>query len=202
MEQTDTAQGVWRLPPLILHPFAGDQGPDKLLEGSRANLLLQAAAPPAGAHHEDLTRLVLAGRYQEIRMLFYIGRDLRRWAEQCADFASREPQLKDTGIRQQSFLTLLIERPPRGMAAKLEQWGVTDQRAIFSRAIGLNSIFETVPAIDELAAGFVRSYQRYADYLYIAFQTMTTFRTLNPASFQFELYASEEYARKLSEGWD
>ena len=33
------------LPPLILHPFAGREGPDKLLEGSRAALMLHGLVP-------------------------------------------------------------------------------------------------------------------------------------------------------------
>ena len=38
--------GVWNMPPLILHPFAGlPEGPDKLLEGSRAALMLHGLMP-------------------------------------------------------------------------------------------------------------------------------------------------------------
>ncbi|MCU1257207.1 MAG: hypothetical protein JWO80_92 [Bryobacterales bacterium] len=194
-------RGTWKLPPLILHPFAGDQGPDRLLEGSRAQLALQALTPDLDSNREDLIRLVVEGRHQELRMLFYIGKDLQRWAEQCMDFVAREPQLSKLGIREQSFVTLLVEHPPAGMAAKLNKWGVGDQRAIFSRAIGLNAVFDRPPELEFLRASFVQSYQRFADYLFIAYQTMSPYTALPPESFVFELYASEEYARMLAAGW-
>jgi hypothetical protein len=193
---------TWRLPPLILHPFAGEKGPDRLLEGSRAHLALQGLVPETNMDRAELTRLVVAGRYQEMRMLFYIGRDLQRWAEQCMDFVSREPRLRESGIREQSFVTLLVEHPPHGMAAKLTKWGVGDQRAIFSRAIGLNALFQQAPDLDILAGIFVQNYQRFADYLFIAYQTMTPYKALTPNTFVFDLYASEEYARMISEGWE
>jgi hypothetical protein len=187
----------WRLPPLILHPFAGEKGPDRLLEGSRAHLALQGLLPESSLDRQELTRLMMAGRHQEMRMLFYIGKDLQRWTEQCMDFVSREPKLSETGIRQQSFATLLVEHPPAGMAAKLNKWGVGDQRSIFSRAIGLNALFQQAPELDVLSTVFVQNYQRFADYLFIAYQTMSPYRALTPDSFLFELYASDEYARLI-----
>jgi hypothetical protein len=201
-EHTDVPHDVpWRLPPLILHPFTGEKGPDRLLEGSRAHLALQGLLPESSLDRDELTRVMLAGRYQELRMLFYIGKDLQRWTEQCMDFVSREPKLNELGIREQSFATLLVEHPPPGMAAKLNRWGVSDQRSIFSRAIGLNALFQQAPPVDVLATVFLQSYQRFADYMFIAYQTMSPFRALTPQNFLFELYASEEYSRMLSEGW-
>ena len=135
-------------------------------------------------------------------MLFYIGKDLQRWTEQCLDFVNREIQLKDSGIREQSFVSLLIEHPPANMASKLSQWGVADQKAIFSRAIGLNMLFAQPPEIDYLSAVFVQNYHRFADYMYIAYQTMKPYKALPPENFLFDLYASEEYAKKLEEGWE
>lgn len=193
---------VWRLPPVILHPFAGEKGPDRLLEGSRANMALNGLVPNSNLDRHELTQRVLAGRYQEFRMLFYIGKDLQRWTEQCVDFVGREPKLNKLGIREQSFSTLLVEHPPPGLAAKLTKWGVTDQRAIFSRAIGLNAMFQEVPSIEALSDVFVQNYQRFADYLFIAYQTMNPYLPLMPQNFIFDLYASDEYARILSEGWE
>ena len=70
---------VHKLPPLILHPFADSGGPDKLVESSRANLMIQGLLP-AGEHRmEDIERTLLDGRFCEIRMLFYVGKDLLRW---------------------------------------------------------------------------------------------------------------------------
>jgi hypothetical protein len=39
------SQDTRKLPPLILHPFADPTGPDKLLESSRASLMLQGLLP-------------------------------------------------------------------------------------------------------------------------------------------------------------
>jgi hypothetical protein len=57
------------LPPLILHPFADAAGPDKLVESSRASLMLQGLLPTGERSAEELDRALLDGRYCEIRML-------------------------------------------------------------------------------------------------------------------------------------
>ena len=67
-----------RLPPLILHPFADATGPDKLVESSRASLMLQGLLPSSGQSQDELDRALLDGRFCEIRMLFYVGKDLTR----------------------------------------------------------------------------------------------------------------------------
>ena len=36
---------TWDLPPVILHPFTDPSGPDKLVESSRAHLMLQGLLP-------------------------------------------------------------------------------------------------------------------------------------------------------------
>src|ERR1700730_18907849 len=77
------------LPPLILHPFADSTGPSKLVESSRASLKLQGLLPQGEASREDLDRSLLDGRYSELRMLYYVGKDLARWIEQCLEFAQR-----------------------------------------------------------------------------------------------------------------
>ena len=73
------------LPPLILHPFADAAGPGKLVESSRASLKLQGLLPAGEASREDLDRALLDGRYSELRMLFYVGKDLARWIEHRLD---------------------------------------------------------------------------------------------------------------------
>ena len=192
---------VWKLPPLILHPFTGEKGPDRLLEGSRAQLALSGLLPDYKGDRETMEKAVMDGLYQELKMLVYIGRDLQRWADQCLDFVTREPKLRAGDITEQSFLTLLVESPPASFAVKLKSWGITDQRTIFSRAIGLNSVFDHPPLMKTVNCNFLRSYQRFADHFYICVQSMANFRRFEKGRFVFELYASEEYARLLEDGW-
>src|SRR5579864_7291332 len=84
----DTAT-AFPLPPLILHPFADAAGPNKLVESSRASLKLQGLLPSGESSQEDLDRTLLEGRYSELRMLFYVGKDLARWIEQCVELVDR-----------------------------------------------------------------------------------------------------------------
>jgi hypothetical protein len=196
-----TPTGTWALPPLILHPFAPENGPDKLLEGSRAQLMLQGMMPRGDTDVEDLRRIVLTGRYQEIRMLYFLGKDIMRWSEQCVDFAKRQPLLQDLGIRDQSFSALLVETPPKALIEKMAAWGINDRRSIFSRAIGLNVVFTEPPRMELLSTMFLQSYQRFSDYFYVCYQNLLPFAPLDSEKFMFEIYASEDYAKKLSEGW-
>jgi hypothetical protein len=55
------------LPELILHPFADPNGPDKLLESSRASMKIQGLLPWGEENHDDLNRTLLEGRFAEIR---------------------------------------------------------------------------------------------------------------------------------------
>src|SRR6202050_4498855 len=107
------------LPPLILHPFADAGGPSKLVESSRANLKLQGLLPQGEATRDDLDRALLDGRYSELRMLYYVGKDLARWIEQCLEFAERNQAVLPRGICFQSFAGLLIQDAPSGLQAKL-----------------------------------------------------------------------------------
>src|SRR5437899_11821045 len=101
------------LPPLILHPFADAAGPDKLVESSRASLMLQGLLPTGERSTEELDLALLEGRYCEIRMLFYVGKDLLRWIDQCMEHVSRQPDLLNAGIRAQSFAAYLINHTPQ-----------------------------------------------------------------------------------------
>ncbi|MBM3768079.1 MAG: hypothetical protein FJW32_22070, partial [Acidobacteria bacterium] len=76
---------IWKLPPLILHPFSDASGPNKLVESSRASMMLQGMLPNNEFSISELDRRLLEGRYCEIRMLYYVGKDLVRWVEQCMD---------------------------------------------------------------------------------------------------------------------
>jgi hypothetical protein len=189
------------LPPLILHPFADSGGPDKLVESSRANLMLQGLLPTGERSSDDLERALLDGRFCEIRMLFYVGKDLTRWIEQCLEHLGRNPDLRDSGIRYQSFAAYLVEHTPEAVQAKLRKWGVADYKAIFSRALGLCALLGSAPEPQTLSKEFVRNYYRYADQVFQTRQSETTFTDISELGLEFEIYASGEYSRMLEREW-
>lgn len=193
--------GVWNLPPLILHPFAGREGPDKLLEGSRAALMLHGLMP-SDVDMDELGRRILLGRYNEVRMLYFLGKDIFRWMDQCQEIVEKVETLKTLGIHTQSFAAMLVETPPKYVTEKLTSWGVSDQRTIFSRAIGLRSAFEELPPSELLSPLFLKNYHRYADHLYACYQRLSPFAVIGCDNFPFELYGSEEYSRKLSDQFE
>jgi hypothetical protein len=195
----------WQLPPLILHPFNGGGSTSELVEGSRASLTLQGLLQPDGSTRDadeyELERRVIVGRYQEIRMLVFLGKDISRWLQQCVDFMERSGE-SESKMSEQSFAALVVESPPLVVKKKLEKWGVTDRRAVFSRAIGVNTIFNAPPPLETLSPVFLKNYHRFADHAYICFQHLKPFQPLDAKQFEFEIYASEEYARLLSEQWE
>src|SRR5271166_3484390 len=97
----------WDLPPLILHPFSDQTGPGKLVQSSRASLILNGLLPHDESSEDELTRKLIEGRVCEIRMLFFVGKDLLRWVAQCLDFVSGIPELGGAGISEQSFAEFL-----------------------------------------------------------------------------------------------
>src|ERR1700746_2735213 len=103
---------VWDLPPLILHPFNERVPPSVLLDNSKAALMLSGLIPSDGSDPDELSRRLLAGRYGEIRMLFFLGKDVLRWLEQCTDWVTRVPELSDREWRAQSFAALLTASTP------------------------------------------------------------------------------------------
>ena len=192
---------VWDLPPLILHPFNERVPPSALLENSRASLILSGLIPNDGTDPDELRRRLLAGRYAEVRMLYFLGKDVLRWMEQALEWALRVPELQATEIRSQSFAALLTWSPPESVKEKLVRWGVADYVSIFSRAVGLNSLFLEPPAFDLLSDEFLRNYHRYADALFRCFMDSETHCTLAAKNFRFELYASGEYSKMLETEW-
>jgi hypothetical protein len=189
------------LPPLILHPFADAGGPDKLVESSRASLMLQGLLPSGERSQEDLDRALLDGRYCEIRMLFYVGKDLVRWIEQCLEHIERHPELRNAGIKYQSFAAYLVNNTPAAVQTKLRKWGVADYKAIFTRALGLNAILSGVPRRELFADEFVRNYYRYADQMFLCRQSQAAFAEIGDIGFEFDIYASGEYSRMLEREW-
>jgi hypothetical protein len=192
----------WKLPPLILHPFSDSAGPNKLLESSRASLMLQGLLPTGEFTACQLEQKLMDGRFCELRMLYYLGKDLIRWIEQCLEIVERDEELHRAGIRFQSFATLLVEDPPENVRDKLKAWGVADYKAIFSRALGLNAVFAEVPSLDSLSPDFVKNYYRYADHLFACHQQMNAFTEIRSRNFPFDLFASGEYTRMLEREWD
>jgi len=173
---------------------------DDLVEGSLASLALQGLVE-SNEDETVLLRRMLGGRYQEIRMLLFLGKDISRWLEQCVD-SLRGGSGPDPRISAQSFAALVVENPPEQVKRKLEMWGVTDRRAIFSRALGIHALFEKPPAIESLSPVFLKNYHKFADHAYICFQHLEPFLPLDAKNYQFEIYASEEYSRILSEQWE
>ena len=204
---TQTAQAslgwnkTWKLPPLILHPFSDASGPNKLVESSRASMMIQGLMPNTEFTVDQLDRKLLDGRFCEIRMLFYVGRDLVRWIEQSMEVVDRDPQLRESGIKSQSLAAFLVEDPPALVREKLKKWGVADYKAIFSRAMGLNSLFNEVPDRDILADDFIRNYYRFADHMFACKQHLVHFTEIRSTHFDFDLFASGEYSRMLEKEW-
>jgi hypothetical protein len=187
------------LPPLILHPFGSNDGTEELLEGARAALGLQESSIENQQYAEMQHRMTM-GRYQEIRMLLFLGKDIFRWIDHCLDQLERTGE-PDVWTHPQSISKLAVESPPLSVRTKLEAWGVVDRRAVFARAIGIRCLFEEPPRIECLSPMFVENYHRFADCAYMCFQQMTPHQTLDATRFDFQIYASEEYSRILSEQW-
>ena len=190
------------LPPLILHPFAEPGGPDKLKQSQRANLMLQGLLPQGEMSQDDLDKALLDGRFSEILMLFYVGKDLVRWIDQCLEQVDRQPDLRGNGIRFQSFAAMLVNHTPAAVQAKLRRWGVTDYRSIFTRALGLNTMLAGAPDRRFLSDEFVRNYYRYADQLFLSRQNQIAFTSIENLGFEFEIFASGEYSKMLEREWE
>lgn len=189
------------LPPLILHPLAEESSPENMLEGSRANLMLHGLLPCEDYTEDELLEKVTRSRYLELRMLYFVGKDLERWLQQCQDLVARNPELVPASYTQQTFASYLIESTPTNVRNKLLSWGVVDYRNIFVRALGLRAIFRELPPFEMVASSFLLDYHRFTDYLYACRQQLTSFTPAPPKSFTFEIYASAEYSQILEEEW-
>jgi len=192
---------VFTLPPLILHPFSDATGPSRLVESSRASLMLHGLLPNGEYSSDELERRLLDGRYCELRMVYYVGRDITRWLEQCMDVVSRSPEAFPQGLQLQSFAAHLVENAPECVKEKLHKWGVNDYRSIFARGVALNVMFAEAPVRARLGDDFVRNYHRYADQIFQCYQSERTWTPIEPRRVVFELYASGEYSRMLEQAW-
>jgi hypothetical protein len=189
------------LPPLILHPFSDMAGPAALVESSRASLMLQRVPAGDTAQRRELEKKILDGRFCEIRMLFYVGKDVNRWIEQCLECAARDAELSRREIEWQSFARFLIESTPEDVKRKLCEWGVVDYKALFTRGLGLYAVFAEVPERNQLTDAFIREYYRFADQMYECAVRQGPVVNLAELGCEFKLYASGEYARMLEQEW-
>src|SRR5260370_42367778 len=110
--KTSLGTAVWDLPPLILHPFNEKVPPTALLENSKAALMLSGLIPADGTDHDDLKRRLLAGRYAGMRMLFFLGKNVFRWLDQCMESPCSMKELGGCDNQPRSFAGLVRGRPP------------------------------------------------------------------------------------------
>jgi hypothetical protein len=198
--KTDAVKAL-QLPPLILHPFSRSDENSLLAESSRASLALQGLAPRDQTPLQELDKQLLRGRYAELRMLFYIGKDISRWAEQCTETAQAAGWTVNRRIRPETFAVLLIEHAPDHVRAKLESWGVLDFSALFRRSFGLHAVFQELPECNTLSPEFLRRYNRYLDQWYEQRLKDSGFDRPGLSEFTFDLYASGEYSSMLEKSW-
>src|SRR5208283_2129259 len=193
--------GRFKLPPLILHPFSAPEEATVLAQSSRASLILKGYLPSQLVPERELDQHLIRGRFAELRMLFYIGKDLERWMEQCVEVTSARKEFAHLGLGREAFAKLLVEAAPASVHKKLELWGVLDYRALFRRAIGLHCVFGEVPPAECLSAEFLRSYHRHADRWFECWIVSRSLPAVDWDLFPFDLYASGEYALMLEQSW-
>lgn len=192
---------VFRLPPLILHPFSTPEDTSLLMDSSRASLALQGFLPQDSLSPEDLDGRLMRGRYAELRMLFYIGKDLMRWTQQCTETISLDAQFEGRKLSAESFAVFLLHHIPGHVSTKLESWGVLDFRSLFRRSMGLHAVFAELPSPATFSSDFLRRYHRQLDLWYEYRLKESTFERPEAGEFTFDLFASGEYTLMLEQSW-
>ncbi|MGA7410938.1 MAG: hypothetical protein WBW33_10665 [Bryobacteraceae bacterium] len=192
----------FKLPPLILHPFSAPEEASVLAQSSRASLILRGYLPSQLVPESELEQNLIRGRFAELRMLFYVGKDLGRWMEQCVEVTGTRHEFAHLGLGREAFANLLVEEAPANVHRKLELWGVLDYRALFRRAIGLHCVFEDVPPAQCLTADFLKRYHRHADRWFESWVLCRPLPAIDWCEFSFDLYASGEYALMLERSWN
>jgi hypothetical protein len=191
-----------QLPPLILHPFAAPDEVSVLAQSARDSLNLRGYLPSQLPPEAELELHLIRGRFAELRMLFYVGKDLGRWMEQCVEVTAASKEFGQLGLGREVFANLLVEKTPEHVHKKLEQWGVLDYRALFRRAISLHCVFEELPPAQCLSAEFLKRYHRHADCWFEYWFLSRPMPTVDWSDFSFDLYASGEYALMLERSWN
>jgi hypothetical protein len=192
----------FKLPPLILHPFSAPEEASVLAQSSRASLILKGYLSSQLVPECELDQHLLRGRFAELRMLFYVGKDLERWIEQCVEVTGTRQEFAHLGLGREAFANLLVEEAPAHVHKKLELWGVLDYRALFRRAVGLHCVFGEVPPAQCLSADFLKRYHRHADRWYESWLLARPLPLVDWCDFSFDLYASGEYALMLERSWN
>jgi hypothetical protein len=187
---------------LILHPFTESASTVRILESARASLSMLKEGGARGEENDDLEKQLLDGRFTELRMLFYVGKDVCRWLDQCVDACLRSNDLSTRSLPAQSFAHLLIHQTPPDVATKLRSWGVVEFARIFSRSIGIFMQFKEPPTREMLQREYLKQYYQYADYAFSCWREMKKHPVLSPPQFPFTLYASGEYTKILEEQWN
>jgi hypothetical protein len=173
------------LPPLILHPFDA--------RAESISLAGSAIGPDPELKH-------LESRFNELRMLCFLGKDLDRWLSQCVEAA--RSAAGPEGVAEASFISLLLFDPPPSVTRKLTEWGVGNYQIVFSRALGLNTMYPFPPGPDNLSEPLLRNFHLYADALFDLRLKMSPGPELRGDEYTFDLYASNEYSRMLERSWN
>jgi hypothetical protein len=163
--------------------------------------MLQGLAPRDATPLEVLDKQLLRGRYAELRMLFYIGKDISRWAEQCAEAARASDRFIGRSVRPETFVVSLVQDIPEPVRVKLEGWGVLDHCALFRRSFGLHAVLHELPQPSFFSPEFLRRYHRYLDQWYEQRLRDRAFDRIEAAEIVFDLYASGEYSSMLEKSW-
>lgn len=171
------------------------------MESSKASLALQGFLPKSDRTEEKLDQQLLRGRYAELRMLFYIGKDLTRWMEQCLESVQQASTTDFAGFKPESFGMILVSQIPDAVRQKLETWGVLDFAALFRRSIGLHAVFHEFPTADRFSPEFLRRYHRHLDTWYECRVRDSGCGRPTPGQFAFDLFASGEYTMLLEQSW-
>jgi len=100
-------------------------------------------------------------------MLYFVGKDVRRWIGQCAELVARTGELENLNIREQGFAGRLIYYPPATVVEKLRKGEVANAQSVFSRAIGIATLFREVPTVEELSETFLMHDHSFADHLLV-----------------------------------
>ena len=86
------ADRVWKLPPLILHPFSDASSLRSFSQSSRASLDAQGCCLTRPSAPSNCRTILLEGRYCEVRMLYYVGKDLSGGLTNELNRGPREPR--------------------------------------------------------------------------------------------------------------
>ena len=191
----------FRLPPLILHPFSAPDDASKLMESTKANLALQGILPKTAKTPAELDEQLLRGRYAELKMLFYIGKDVLRWMDQCAESAAVSDCFFGRKMQPETFALYLVQYVPYHVRTKLEDWGVVDFCGLFRRSLGLHTVFANLPSAQDISADFLRRYHRHLDVWYEYRMRDRVFDRAEENEFTFDLFASGEYTLMLEKSW-